>query len=116
MRNGKLASLLFLVPFVPAITLSAAAGPVAGDVAAGKTLFASKCVSCHGPNGEGKDAMAKMFKVEMRPLASKEVQAKTDAQLGKDFSEGTGKMKAISGLSAADTANIVAHIRTLAKK
>ena len=112
MSNRKLASFLFLVVFVPAIALCAAAG----DAAAGKTLFGGKCVSCHGPNGEGKDAMAKMFKVEMRHLGSKEVQAKSDEQLGKDFSAGTGKMKAISGLSAADTANIVAHIRTLAKK
>ena len=66
--------------------------------------------------GEGKDAIAKMMKVTLRPLASKEVQAKSDAELTKDITAGNGKMKAVAGLSEADVANVVAFVRTLAKK
>ena len=87
----------------------------AGDAAAGKAVYDKKCATCHGPNGEGKEAIAKMMKVEMHPLGSKEVQAKSDADLGKIITEGTGKMKAVAGLSAADVANVVAFVRTLKK-
>ena len=96
-----------------ALASSAAA---AGDAAAGKELFAKKCASCHGAVGEGKDAIAKMLKVEMRPLASKEVQAKSDADLIKDMSQGVGKMKPVAGLKDKDHEDVVAFLRTLAKK
>jgi cytochrome c len=51
---------------------------IAADTAAGKDLYGKKCASCHGANGEGKEAIAKMFSVEMKPLTSKEVLSKTD--------------------------------------
>src|SRR3989338_1441704 len=83
---------------------------------AGKAVYDKKCATCHGPDGAGKDAIAKMMKVTLRPLASKEVQAKSDAELTKDITAGNGKMKAVAGLSEADVANVVAFVRTLAKK
>src|SRR3972149_3012332 len=95
---------------LPALVLAA------GDAAAGKAVYDKKCATCHGPDGEGKDAIAKMMKVTLRPLASKEVQAKSDAELTKDITAGNGKMKAVAGLSEADVANVVAFVRTLAKK
>ena len=88
----------------------------AGDAAAGKEVFAKKCASCHGAGGEGKDAIAKMMKVEMKQLGSKEVQAKSDAELSKISKEGVGKMKPTTGLTDKDPADIVAYLRTLAKK
>lgn len=100
---------LLLVVAVPALVLAA------GDAAAGKAVYDKKCATCHGKEGEGKDAIAKMMKVEMRPLGSKEVQAKSDAELGKTITEGTGKMKAVVGLSEADVANVIAFVRTLKK-
>ena len=51
----------------------------------------------------------------MRHLGSKEVQAKSDAELTKDITAGNGKMKAVAGLSEADVANVVAFVRTLKK-
>ena len=57
-----------------------------GDAEKGKTLYGTKCAMCHGPNGEGKDAMAKALKVEFKPLGSKEVQTKKDAELKKAVS------------------------------
>ncbi len=88
----------------------------AADAAAGKDLYTKKCASCHGAAGEGKDSVAKLFKVELKPLTSKEVQAMSDADLKKVVLEGTGKMKPIKDVDAKGADDIVAYLRTLAKK
>ncbi len=88
----------------------------AADVGAGKDLYAKKCASCHGAAGEGKDAIAKMFQVEMKPLSGKDAQAKSDADLKKITLEGTGKMKPVKDLDAKSADDVVAYLRTLAKK
>ncbi len=98
-----------------AILLLAVPG-MAADAAAGKDLYGKKCATCHGAAGEGKDAIAKMFQVEMKPLNSKEVQARSDADLKKIVLEGTGKMKPVKDVQAKDADDIVAYVRTLAKK
>ena len=86
-----------------------------GDPAAGKAVYAKKCGACHGPAGEPKEAIAKMFKVEMRHLGAKEVQAKTDDELKKLVTEGIGKMKPIKDIPAGDLDNLIAFMRTLKK-
>jgi hypothetical protein len=54
-----------------------------------------------------------MFKVEMRPLGSKDVQAQSDADLKKIVTDGKGKMKPIAGLTATQVDDVVAFLRTL---
>jgi len=65
------------------------------------------------PASRTKLALAKILKVELRPLGSSEVQAKSDEELRRNISEGTGKMKPVTGLSEVDLANLVAFVRTL---
>ena len=89
---------------------------LAADTAAGKDLYGKKCASCHGAAGEGKDSIAKMFQVEMKPVSGKEVQSKSDADLKKIVIDGTGKMKAVKDLDAKSADDIVSYLRTLAKK
>lgn len=96
-------AVLLGVSMVPAI-----AGPTEG-----KDVFDSKCKSCHGASGQGNPSIAKMFKVEMRPLGSKDVQAQSDADLKKIVTDGKGKMKPIAGLSAKQVDDVVAFLRTL---
>ena len=36
-----------------------------GDATAGKEVYGKKCATCHGAAGEGKEAIAKMMKVEI---------------------------------------------------
>jgi mono/diheme cytochrome c family protein len=97
-----------VVAFVP-VSLSAA------DVAAGKDLYMKKCASCHGQAGEGKDAIAKTLQVQFKHLGSKEVQAKTDADLKKVILEGMGKMKPVKDVDAKQADDVVAFVRTLKK-
>lgn len=87
-----------------------------GDAGAGKTVYTKHCASCHGAQGEGKAAIAKALKADLRHLGSKEVQAKSDADLRKDIVEGVGKMKPVQGLSEKEVDNLIAYLRTLAKK
>lgn len=84
----------------------------AADAGAGKAAYDASCKKCHGADGAANPAIAKMLKVEMKHLGSKEVQSKSDAVLKKETIEGVGKMK---GLPAAekDIVNILAYVRTL---
>ena len=66
----------------------------------GKELYAKACRSCHGAEGQGNPAIAKMMKVELRPLGSPEVQSQSDAELKKAITEGKGKMKPVTSLKA----------------
>jgi mono/diheme cytochrome c family protein len=111
MKRGLVLGLILVVAIVVPTLIAGK-----GDAAKGKTLYTSKCGTCHGPDGEGKAAIAKMMKVEMKSLASKDVQSKTDAQLAEITNKGTGKMAAVKGLKDNEVADIIAFVRTLAKK
>jgi mono/diheme cytochrome c family protein len=86
-----------------------------GDAKVGKTVFTQSCQGCHGANGEGNPAIAKMMNVKMRPLGSKEVQAQSDAVLRKDITDGVGKMPPQKSLSAKQVDDVIAYIRELGK-
>jgi mono/diheme cytochrome c family protein len=91
----------------------AAGGLMLAGAPEGKTVFEAKCAPCHGSNGEGKAAIAKMYKVEMHALGSKEVQAKSDADIKKVITAGSGKMKPVAGLSDKQVEDVIAFVRTL---
>ncbi len=96
-----------------AIVFVAACGLGFAGAPEGKAVFEAKCQPCHGASGEGKAAIAKMFKVEMHPLGSKEVQSKTDAEFKKIITMGNGKMKPVSGVSGKQMDDLIAYVRTL---
>jgi len=84
-------------------------GAFAADPAAGKTIYAAKCKACHGAEGEGNPNMAKVLKVDLKPLAT------TTADIKAVIETGQGKMKPISGLSGAEVDNVVAYVKSLKK-
>jgi mono/diheme cytochrome c family protein len=87
--------------------------PAKGGATEGKVVYDKSCKICHGAVGQGNPAMAKVLKVEIRHLGSKEVQAKSDAEIKTAFTVGTAKKKPVAGLAAKDVDNVVAFVRTL---
>jgi mono/diheme cytochrome c family protein len=84
-----------------------------GDAKAGKAVFDKSCVACHAADGSPKEPVAKMLKVEIPHLGSKDVQAKSDADIKKVITAGYEKMKPVKGLADKDVANVIAFVRTL---
>ena len=95
------------------LTVSLLYAAAKGDAKKGKEIFTTKCGTCHGPAGEVKPAIEKMFSVKMKPLGSKEVQSKSDADLQKNITMENGKMKPVK-LTDAEAADVIAFLRTLA--
>ena len=98
------------------VLVSTAPVSMAADAAAGKAIYSKKCANCHGPSGEGKESVAKMLKIELKHLGAKEVQAKSDAELQRIILKGDGKMKVVAGIDAKGADDVIAYVRTLAKK
>ena len=88
----------------------AAIGPAAwaADAAAGKPIYDAKCKACHGADGAGNPAIAKMMKVEIKPLATTAVDVK------KVITEGQGKMKPVA-ISPAEVDSVAAYVKSLKK-
>jgi len=108
--------LRILIPLIAALVMPAsvlAAGK--GDAKAGHAVFQGHCQMCHGPEGHGNAALAKMLKTTIPDLSSKQVQALSDAQMREVIEKGKGKMTPIKGLSAAEIDNVIAFVRTLKK-
>jgi mono/diheme cytochrome c family protein len=85
-------------------------GALAADAAAGKATYDAKCKNCHGPDGTGNAAIAKMMKVEMKPLGSQ-----SDAEVKTAVTMGVGKMKPVAGVAGGDLDNLVAYVHSLKK-
>jgi mono/diheme cytochrome c family protein len=83
---------------------------VASSVTDGAAVFTAKCKNCHGADGSGNPAIAKMMNVTMKPLG-----AQTDAEVKTAVTAGVGKMKPVAGLAAADVDNVIAYVHTLKK-
>ncbi len=86
-----------------------------GSAKQGKAVYDQSCKNCHGVNGEGNESLAKMMHTKILPLGSKEVQAKSDAELKKDITTGVGKMPAVKNLSDKQVDDVIAYIREMGK-
>jgi mono/diheme cytochrome c family protein len=91
------------------IAILTATSAFAADAVAGKAVYATKCKSCHGADGEGNPAIAKALKVELKPLGSSTVDVKDV------IVKGQGKMKPMPAVAGADLDNVVAYVKTLKK-
>src|SRR5580658_9307356 len=83
---------------------------LAADAGAGKAIFETKCKSCHGADGAGNPAIAKMMKVDLKPLGSQ-----TDAEIKTAVTMGVGKMKPVAGVAGGDLDNVIAYVHSLKK-
>lgn len=93
------------------------AGPPVADPA--QKLYDSKCSSCHGKDGKGKPAMAKIFKAEPAALdlIDEATLAKKDEDILKIIAEGKNKMPGYGKqLKAEEQKSVLQYIRGLAPK
>ena len=88
---------------------------LAADSDAGKAVFEKSCVGCHGKDGKGNPAMAKVLGEKGLDLTSKEATQKSDAELLKIIVEGAGKMPAQKSLSQDEQKQVLAYVRSLTK-
>jgi mono/diheme cytochrome c family protein len=95
--------------FVCTIFALCSTGAWAADAAAGKAVYAAKCRSCHGANGEGNPSMAKALKVDIKPLSD------STADVKKVITDGQGKMRPTAGVAGADLDNVVAYVQSMKK-
>lgn len=101
------------------LMLAANAAAAPAPEAPGQATFAKKCTACHGKDGKGTAAMAKMFKIkpEELDLTRDEAQKKPDADLTKMVNEGKNKMPAFKGkLKDAEIADVLSYVRAFAAK
>ncbi len=83
----------------------------------GSEVYAKKCLSCHGKQGEGVAKIAAMLKTKIADFRGRTVTADTLAAWKKIAVEGKGKMpgQAKSKLSGEEIDSALAYIVTLAK-
>ena len=87
---------------------------LAADVKAGEDAFGKSCKMCHGDKGATPNpAISKMFGVPIPVLGSKEVQAKSDADLKTVITQGKGKMPAAKNVTGGAVDDVIAYLRTL---
>lgn len=86
----------------------------AESIASGKSIYATRCVVCHGATGKGDGPAGKALNPPAGDHTSEAVQAQTDGEIFWKISEGRGSMvgwKLI--LSEQDRWDLVNYIRTL---
>jgi mono/diheme cytochrome c family protein len=107
------------LPLLTCMLMSLPAHMVAqsgGDPEAGRAVYQKSCRPCHGATGQGNPAMVKGSKCALEDLSSKEVQSRTDEQLAKDIAGGTGQKKPIKPLPEKQMKDVIAFVRTMARK
>ncbi len=95
--------------------LALAAGSAWAGAAEGKEVYAKSCRTCHGADGQGNPGIAKMMKVEMKPLSGAEVQGMSDADIKAIITKGKGKMKPVTSVAGKQLDDVVAYVRSLKK-
>ena len=95
------------------LAVNAAAAPAATPD--GAKLFAAKCATCHGKDGKGSAAMAKMYKLKDPAVLNLTASKETEAGLVKIIANGEEKMPAFKGkLKEDEIAAVASYVHSLA--
>jgi mono/diheme cytochrome c family protein len=105
---------IVLSTFAAFALMQPAAQTLAADTNPGKANYDKLCASCHGADGKGNPAMAKVLGEKGLDLTSQEATQKSDEQLLKIIVEGAGKMPA-SKLTKEESKQVLGYVRSLGK-
>lgn len=83
------------------------------DVETGKAVFMKRCKMCHGADGNGNPAMARMLGVEFKPMSSAEVQKLDDESIQQLITKGKGKMAKVRKINDVEIGQVIAYLRSL---
>jgi alcohol dehydrogenase (cytochrome c) len=88
------------------VSVALIAPAAAQSVDAGRATFVNRCAGCHGTDGNGG---------ELGPAIATRIPIRTDEEIASLVREGraTAGMPAFPTLTAADTRDLIAHLRTL---
>ena len=114
MHSHTKALVLFALALFLGLVYAAQSSKGAAEDAA--AIFKHQCAACHGPDGAGKTAMGRTFKIQ--DLRSEQVQKLTDAQLFETIAKGKakGRMPAYEArLGQARIHELVSYLREMAK-
>ncbi len=116
---------IIVLTAITALALPAVA--TAGDAAAGKVVFDTNCMTCHGMTGKGDGPLSAAIDPKPRDLSTGEFKFDTDGDgspgtdtdlknvitQGATAFGGSPLMAPWPALGDADVANLIAYIRTL---
>ena len=98
------------------VMFAASSSAWSAEAKAGKATYDKLCVSCHGADGKGNPAMAKVMGEKALNIVAKDVQAKKDDELLKVIVDGQGKMPASGkNLNNQEQKDVLSYTRSLAK-
>ncbi len=116
-----------LIAMTAILALALPAVATAGDAAAGKVVFDTNCMTCHGMTGKGDGPLSAALDPKPRDLSTGEFKFDTDGDgtAGSDADlknvivqgamafGGSALMAPWPALAEADVANLIAYIRSL---
>ncbi len=87
-----------------------------GDLAKGKLIYETNCLTCHGARGKGDGPLSIALTPRPPDLTSPKATAKADQDLVTVIRDGRGVMPSWkSRLNELDIQNVVAYVRSLNK-
>jgi len=90
----------------------------AGDAAKGKSIYQSKCVTCHGPYGKGDGPVGKSLKPPAGDFSSAESKKKSPEELQTIIENGVPKTAMVAWkkqLNEAEVQDVLAYVLSLRK-
>lgn len=99
-----------------ALMATVAGVALAADATAGAAIYNKTCKGCHGADGATPNAaVSKMLGAPIPVLASKEIQAKSDADFRTVITAGKGKMPPMKAVTGTQIDDVIAYLRSLKK-
>src|SRR5438128_10811656 len=90
------------------IVVALAVGSAWAAPAQGKTAYEKSCKSCHGADGKGDPSIAKVMKVELKPIGGL-----PDSDVKHAIVKGKGKMRPVASVTGKQVDDVVAYVKTV---